>query len=182
LSYLPPVFQFLVALIVLTAGYFDLRYRRVPNWLTGTGVLCGIALNTFLLQTQGLLFSLKGLGIAMLIYFPLYMLRGMGAGDVKLMAAVGSIVGLWDWIGILVCTAVFGGIAAIILVTTKGRFRKTFQNMWMILVSLGHRQAPYQTSPELDVANERAIRLPHAVVIAVGALCFLAAADKWAPR
>jgi prepilin peptidase CpaA len=182
LSYLPPVFQFLVALIVVAAAYFDLRYRRVPNWLTLTGVLSGIALNTFLLQTQGLLFSLKGLGGAMLIYFPLYMLRAMGAGDVKLMAAVGAIVGLWNCVAIIVVTLVLGGIAAFVLVVAKRRLRRTFQNMGIILVSLAHREAPYRANPELDVASEQAIRLPHAVVIAVGALCFLAAADIWAPR
>ena len=60
--------------------------------------------------------------------------------------------------------------------------RNTFRNIWTILVSLGHRQAPYESNPELDVRNEQAVRLPHAVSIAFGAMGFLIAAYIWAPR
>ena len=118
----------------------------------------------------------------MLIYFPLYLLRAMGAGDVKLMAAIGAIVGAANWLGILVLTSVFGGLSALVLVMSKGRLRHTFRNIWIILTSLVHRHAPYKSNPELDVASEQAIRLPHAVVIALGCMAWLAAAAIWAPR
>src|SRR5258706_4003267 len=100
---------------------FDFRYRRVPNWLTLSGVLLGIGLNAFLFETPGLWASFRGLGLAFLIYFPLYLLRGMGAGDVKLMAAVGAIVGPANWLGILVLTSLMSGVAALVLVTAQGR-------------------------------------------------------------
>ena len=106
----------------------------------------------------------------------------MGAGDVKLMAAVGAIVGPANWLGILVLTSLFGGVAAIILVAAKGRFRKTFENIWLILLSIRYGHAPYQDNPQLDVASDQAIRLPHAVIIACGTLGFLAAAAIWAGR
>jgi prepilin peptidase CpaA len=106
----------------------------------------------------------------------------MGAGDVKLMAAVGAIAGPANWFGILVLTSVFGALSAIVLVTFKHRLRQTFLNIWVILISLRHRQAPFESNPQLDVRNEQAIRLPHAVVIACGALSFLIAAAIWAPR
>jgi prepilin peptidase CpaA len=181
-SYPPLIFQVLLVLIVVPAALFDFRYRRVPNWLSLAGVLLGVGLNFFLFETPGLWNSLKGLGVAFGIYFVLYLLRAMGAGDVKLMAAVGSIVGWANWLGILVLTSVFGGLAALVLVSRKGRLRSTFRNIWMILVSLGHRQAPYQSNPELDVRSEQAVRLPHAVSIAFGAMGFLIAAYIWAPR
>lgn len=182
MSYLPPVLQALLALVVIVAAVSDYRTRRVPNWLTLSGVVLGIGLNSFLYETQGLWLSLKGLGLALLIYLPLYFLRGMGAGDVKLMAAVGAIVGPADWIGILLLTAVFGGLAAIVLVTFKHRLRETLQNVGFILVSLRHRQAPFDANPQLDVRSDQAVRLPHAVVIACGTLAFLAAAAIWAPK
>lgn len=178
----PVVVQILLALVVVTAALFDFRLRRVPNWLTLAGLLLGIGLNAFLFETSGLWMSLKGLGLAFLIYFPLYLVRGMGAGDVKLMAAVGAIVGPANWLGILVLTSALGGIAALALVAAKGRFRRTFQNIWLILLSLRHGQAPYQNNPQLDVRSEQGFRLPHAVVIAFGALGFLVAAALWAPR
>jgi len=182
-SYPPLVVRVLLVLIVITAAFFDYRHRRVPNWLSLTGVLTGVGLNYFLDQPPtDLSNSLKGFGVAFVIYFVLYLLRAMGAGDVKLMAAVGAIVGLWNWIGILVLTSIFGGVAAIVLVSKTGRVRSTFRNIWTILRSLTHRQAPYESNPELDVRNEQAVRLPHAVTIAFGAMGFLIAAYIWAPR
>jgi prepilin peptidase CpaA len=182
MSYLPPIVQALLLLGVIPAGIIDLRVRRIPNWLTFTAALLGIALNSFLFETAGLWMSLKGMGLAMLIYFPLYLLRGMGAGDVKLMMAVGAIAGPANWLGILFLTACFGAVAAIILVVSKGRVRKTRDNMWLLLVSLLHRQAPYDVSPQLDVQSEKGARLPHAAVIACGCVGFLIAAAIWAPR
>ena len=177
----PIIVQILLALIVVTAAMFDFRYRRVPNWLTLSGVLLGIGLNAFLFETPGLWASLRGLGLAFLIYFPLYLLRGMGAGDVKLMAAVGAIVGPANWLGILVLTSLMGGVAALVLVTAKGRFRKTLENIWLILMSVRTGRAPYE-NPQLDVRTNQGIRLPHAVVIAFGTFGFLIAAAIWAPK
>lgn len=182
MTYPRPIVQVLLILVVIPAALFDSRQRRVPNWLALSGLLLGIGLNTFLYETAGLWTSLKGLGLAFLIYFPLYLLRGMGAGDVKLMAAVGAIAGPANWLGILVLTSLFGGVAAIILVSAKGRFRKTLVNIRMILMSAGHGQAPYEGNPQLDVRSEEGLRLPHAVVIAFGTLAFLVAAAIWAPR
>jgi len=89
LSYLPLILQAVLLLIVVPAAIFDFRERRVPNWLALTGVVLGICTNFGVRHLDGLVTSLEGLGLAFLIYFPLYVLRGMGAGDVKLMGAVG---------------------------------------------------------------------------------------------
>src|SRR5262249_11107049 len=147
IPYPPVVIQVLLALIVIPAALFDSRQRRVPNWLALTGVLLGIGLNSFLYETPGLWFSLKGLGLAFAVYFPLYLIRGMGAGDVKLMAAVGAISGWADWVGIFMLTSVLGGLAAVVLVLAKGRVQRTLANIGLILASLRHRQAPYQGNP-----------------------------------
>jgi prepilin peptidase CpaA len=182
LTFLPPVVQALLTLIVVIAGVSDYRHRRVPNWLTFSGVVIGIGLNFFLYETAGLWMSLKGLGLALSIYFPLFALRGMGAGDVKLMAAVGAIAGPANWLGILILTAILGGLSAIVLVAYKHRLRQTFDNIWLILISLRHGQAPFTGNPQLDVRSDQGVRLPHGVVIACGTIAFLAAAAIWAPR
>ena len=181
MTYLPPVFQILIALLVIPAALFDVRERRIPNWLVLAGILAGIALNTFL-YTAGLWFALKGIGIAMLIYFPLWLVRGMGAGDVKLMAAVGAIVGPMNWLGVLVFTSVFGAVAGIVLVFSKGRLASTLMNIRGIVTSLVTFHKPYEQNPTLDVGNESALRLPHGVAIAFGCMTFLIAAGIWAPR
>src|SRR5450631_39042 len=92
--------------LVIVAALWDIRTRRIPNWLTLSGVLLGVALNTFLFEINGLWFSLKGLSVAFGVYFILCLLRAMGAGDVKLMAAVGAAAGWGNWLGILVLTSV----------------------------------------------------------------------------
>ena len=112
LTPLPVVLQVLLVLIVVTAGIYDLRYRRIPNWLVLAGLVLGIGLNTFLFDLEGLKRAALGMGLALLIYFPLYALRAMGAGDAKLMAAVGSIVGWQNWIVLFVVTALLGGLTA----------------------------------------------------------------------
>jgi prepilin peptidase CpaA len=181
---MPPATQVLLMLLVLPAAVFDYRQRRIPNWLVLAGLLAGTAMNAFLTYdnpsvTTGLLFSLKGLGLAFIVYFPLYLLRGMGAGDVKLMAAVGAIVGWVLWLWILFFTAILGGITAVIVVLSKGRVRRTLQNLYMILMSIRYGQAPYATNPELDVSSGQGVRLPHGVIIALGATGFLVAKIIW---
>jgi prepilin peptidase CpaA len=172
---LPNTLKALLALIVVVAAIFDVRWRRVPNWLTFPGLMLGIALNTLLLQSEGLWSSLEGLGLAILVYFPLYLLRGMGGGDVKLMAAVGAIAGPANWLRIFLFTLLFGAAAAVILILSKRRVRRTLQNIGAILMSLGSGQAPYQNNPQLDVRRDEGARLPHAMTIACGTLVFLIA-------
>lgn len=179
LTYLPPVTQVVLVLIVLTAGIYDLRYRRIPNWLVLTGLVLGLALNTFLFLLPGLERSAMGLGLALLIYFPLYLLHAMGAGDAKLMAAVGSIVGPGNWIVLFVVTAILGGVTALVVLLFAGRMRKTFWNLGWIIHEVVHLRAPYRSSEELDVRSVRAMRLPHGTVIAVGSIVFLAAKAFW---
>ena len=174
----PPGVEAVLISLVLGAAVFDVRYRRIPNWLTVTGVLAGLALNGFLAQAQGrsglFVSSLLGLAIAFVVYFVLYALRAMGAGDVKLMAAVGAVVGWPNWFGIFIVTAIIGGIMALILVAARGRVKKTFWNVAFILSELRGGRPAYLRREELDVKNPKALGLPHGAVIAVGTIFFLA--------
>ncbi len=160
--------------LVLTAAVYDVRYRRIPNWLTLLGVLAGLGLNTFLYQGwPGLRFGLLGLAVAFAIYFVLYALRAMGAGDVKLMAAIGSMVGWENWFGIFIVTALIGGVAALVLVAMRGRLKKTIFNVGFILSEMKSGRPGYIGREELDVRNPKAVGLPHGAVIAVASILFL---------
>jgi prepilin peptidase CpaA len=172
----PPGVVAVLLAMVLAAAVYDVRYRRIPNWLTLAGVLAGVALNGFLDQGRPGLFvsSLLGLAMAFGVYFVLYALRAMGAGDVKMMAAVGAIVGWRDWFGVFIVTAMIGGIMALILVAMRGRVKKTFWNVAFILSELKGGRPAYMRREELDVKNPKALGLPHGAVIAVGTVFFLA--------
>jgi prepilin peptidase CpaA len=180
LTQLPAAMQVVLVVIVVTAAIYDLRYRRIPNWLVLVGLVLGFGLNTFWpkFALAGLTRAGLGMGLALLIYFPLYLLRAMGAGDAKLMAALGSIVGPGNWIVLFVATAILGGIMALIVLLFAGRIRKTFWNLGWILNEIIHFRAPYHSSEELDVRSARAMRLPHGVAIALGSIAFLVMASR----
>jgi prepilin peptidase CpaA len=180
-SPIPRGAQLVLLILVLVAAFFDARTRRIPNWLTVSGVLAGLALNTFLYPgLSGLWFALKGLIVAFAIYLALHLVRAMGAGDVKLMAAVGSITGAGDWFGIFLITAVVGGILAIVMSIAKRRLGKTFFNVGFILSEMKSLRPAYLKNEELDVKSDKGLRMPHGVVIAVGTLIFLTLSAKYA--
>jgi prepilin peptidase CpaA len=174
---IPPIIQVMVGLLVLVAGIYDILWRRIPNWLVMPGFLIGIVLNTFIHFNDVAWFhrwgALLGFALAMATYLPLYLLRGMGAGDVKLAAAIGALVGWEGWIMIFILSGLLGGVLAIVLMLVKGRARKTFSNLGYIVWEMLHFRPPHLGNEELDIANPRAMTLPHGAVIALGTLLFL---------
>lgn len=177
----PLAAEAILLLMVIIAAVYDIRYRRIPNWLTGSGVLVGLVLNSFLqtpapaiLSFGGFWFALKGLLLAFGVYFFLYALRAMGAGDVKLMAAVGAMVGWQDWFGIFILSALIGGLAALVLSLAKRRLKTTFWNVGFIISEMGHGRPAYLGKEELDVRSKKGLGLPHGAVIAAGTIIFLA--------
>src|SRR3954452_9973643 len=175
---LPPQKVVMVLLfLLLTAAVFDVLYRRIPNWLTVSGVVLALAMNTVIGSPEaGVVFSLIWLAVAFGIYVGLYALRAMGAGDVKLMAAVGALVGWERWFGIFFITALIGGLMALILVVASGRLKKTLFNVSFILSEMKSGRPAYLANEELDVKNKKALGLPHGAVIAVSTVFYLAIA------
>ncbi|MFZ0933106.1 MAG: A24 family peptidase [Bryobacteraceae bacterium] len=170
--------QIMLLALLLVAAVYDVRFRRIPNWITVTGVAAGLALNTFLFGLPGVWLSLRGLGLGFGAYFVLYVIRAMGAGDVKLMAAVGAMVGWEDWFGIFVVTAILGGVMALILALSHGRIKKTLWNVGFILSEMKGGRLAYIKKEELDVRSPKAMGLPHGAVIAVGTVFFLVLAAR----
>ena len=170
LNPLPIEFRALLLLIVVVAGIYDAQYRRIPNWLTLTGVVCGIALHSYLGGWPGLLISLEGFGLAALVYLALYLLRGMGAGDVKLMAAAGAITGPHAWFILFLATSIAGALVAAAISLGYGRFRSTLFNVLQIVRELIQFRAPYKNQPQLDLHHKGALRAPHGTLIAVTAI------------
>jgi len=160
--------------VVATAAVFDIRWRKIPNWLTLSGMTAGLALKTLLHGFAGLRLSAEGLALGFGIYLLFYWLRAMGAGDVKLMAAVGAIAGPVLWFNIFLAASVASGILAVCLSLVKGRFRQTLWNVGYLTVELLHFRRPYYKHPELDVKSGHALKLPHGVAIAAGVAACMA--------
>ena len=171
----PDKVSMVLAVLMIGAAIFDIRYRRIPNWLTFGGVLLGLVINFAIgPPAGGILFALEGLAAGFGVYLCLYLLHATGAGDVKLMGAVGSLVGWERWFGVFFVTAIIGGVIAIVLVTVRGRLKRTLFNVGFILSEMAHGRPAYVAKEELDVRSPKALRLPHGVVIAISAFFFLA--------
>jgi prepilin peptidase CpaA len=170
---LPGTGQILLGILVAIAAVFDIRYRRIPNWLVLAGIIVGLAWNVYSSGWSGLLRASEGLGLGFILYFPLYLIRARGAGDVKLLAAVGAIAGPLNCFWIFLLTAILGGVIALLLLIFRSRVRQTFFNVGWIIRDLLHLQAPWRSSDELDVTTNKGMRLPHGAMIAVGALAFI---------
>lgn len=177
---LSPLASWILLALVLTAAMFDLRFRRIPNWLTGAGVVLGLSAS--ILERgiwRGLGFSLAGLCLALAIYLVLFALHATGAGDAKLMAAIAASAGWKDWFGIFIVTAIFGGIAALALSISRRRLKKTLWNVGFVLSEMKRGRPAYLANEELDVRSSKGLRLPHGAVIAAATLAYLALGGYW---
>jgi prepilin peptidase CpaA len=170
---LPYPVQIALAAIVAIAALYDLRWRRIPNWLVLSGLCLGFGLHGYLFGWSGVARAAGGTALAGAIYLPLFALRAMGGGDVKLMLAAGSLAGAHNWLVIFLLTALLGGLAAIALLLIRGGLGRAFLNVGHILTELVHLRAPYRSAAELSVEHPHAVTMPHGAVIAAGTLMFL---------
>ena len=160
-------------ILVLCAAFTDARNRRIPNWLTGAGILIGFSIHTVLHGWSGFCFAAAGMLAGFGLYFLLYVLRALGAGDVKLMAAVGAFAGSYVWFHIFLATAVVGAVAALLLSLVKGKLGATIWNTSFIASELLHFRAPFLANSSLDVKNPGSLTLPHGIAIASGVCLIL---------
>jgi prepilin peptidase CpaA len=101
--------------LAVAAAVVDVQHHRIPNWLTYPGMVLGILLRWLFFGWKGLGSGLAGCLLAGGIVFLFYAVRAMGAGDVKLLAAIGSLVGPSHAIVVLLATAICGGVLAIVI-------------------------------------------------------------------
>ena len=113
--------SFALVLLLLAASACDLKTRRIPNGLTAAGALAGLAGHAYLGHLPGLLWALAGIAAALPLLL-LYAARAFGAGDVKLLMAVGTLMGphflLWTLLG----AAFAAGLLALMSVIRRRRF------------------------------------------------------------
>lgn len=169
----------LVSAVIIVGAVTDLRTRKIPNWLTLSAVPVGLVVAFVVGGGRGLAFSFGAMLLALLIYFPLYALRAMGAGDAKLMAAVATFIGPIMWIHLFIAASVLGGIVAVVFTAAKGEFRNTLGKSVEILRHLAFFRAPFASNPSLDIRSPKSISLPHGAVIALSWIVLLIAWEQF---
>jgi prepilin peptidase CpaA len=163
-----------LAVWVLVAVVFDLRWRRVPNELVLSGMALALGLHGLALSQgarplagEAAWSAVVGLGVGLALMLPLYLLRAMGGGDVKLMAMVGAFVGTTGVVNAAVYTFLAGGLLSLAFMFGRGVAAQTFSNLRYLLSDWMVRVGSAQGA-EFAPLVKTAARLPYAVAIAVG--------------
>jgi prepilin peptidase CpaA len=142
-----------IALIVATLALAtDVRSRRIPNWLTGSALLVGLLTNVLLSGLNGGAAAIEGAGLGFALLVPFYLLKVMGAGDVKLLAALGALVGPHTLLIVAAAGALAGGVVSVIILARLGRLSLALHQIVVL-------HAPPQPS---------GAKAPYAVAIASG--------------
>ncbi len=157
---------FLIA-ILLAAAASDIRFHKIPNWLTYPAMLAGILYHSMVNGLDGLFLSITGAGVGIAVLLVLYLMGGMGAGDVKLMGAIGGLLGPKGVFAAFIFTALTGGIYTLFFLAFHGYLKETFQRYWMILKTFVFTKRLIYFPPS---EKEKEVRLPYGIAIALGTL------------
>ncbi len=151
----------------LLATVPDVRERRIPNVLTGTAAIAGMLLHTGWDGWSGFVSSVEAGFLAGVLFFLLHLAGGMGAGDVKLMFAIGALNGLFSLQSVLIGTVLSGGFVAAVFCLTGGRLRQASSQISAFAGFLkpGRVRAHAETFAPSD-----SLRIPYAIPIAAGCL------------
>jgi prepilin peptidase CpaA len=150
--------------------YYDVRYRRIPNAFVLATLISGVTVNALYGGVQGVQASLTGCAIAFILMFMLHVFGAMGAGDVKLFAAIGSVTGAAYVLPMFVVVILTGGLLAVISVLRAGAVRSTAWRVIQILVGL----LPGWEMPKFAVPADRRHTIPYGVAITLGSIITLA--------
>lgn len=121
----------LTGILVITVVY-DVRFHKIPNWLTFPSMGIGLLYHAGTRGFNGCIFSLEGLFLGIALFIPFYLVAGMGAGDVKLMGAIGGLLGPKGILMASFGTALAGGIYALAVLTFHGHVKDTIQRYWLM--------------------------------------------------
>jgi prepilin peptidase CpaA len=164
------VINALLVPLAIIITYYDVRYRRIPNAFVLATLASGLIINTIYGGLNGTLMSLGGCAIAFILMFALHVFGAMGAGDVKLFAAVGSLTGANMVLPMFLVVILTGGALALLLTLRSGAVRTTMQRVLQILVGL----LPGWEMPRFAIPADRRHTIPYGVAITFGSLISLA--------
>lgn len=167
----------------------DLRSRRIPNLLAAVGIVSGSALNLLLPEGAGFLSGLPGgvgLGGALAgvatgfgLFLPLYALRAIGAGDVKLMAMVGAFLGPMATVYAVLASFLAGGVLGLAVTIYRRTTWQLLANLRTMLLA-GFFKILMHEMPALEPVPVSAGRMPYAFAIAAGTLmCIVLKTTHW---
>jgi prepilin peptidase CpaA len=161
----------LFIIFILIAFVIDIRYAKLPNKLTICGTLVGIMFHTGTQGLSGLTFSLLGAFTGFLILLILYLLGALGAGDVKLFAAIGAMMGVAYVIQTMIYAILFSGLIGLFLLLIKNQIKSTgYKLMGWLIAIVTHNKI--ETLREMKQHKNMKFPFMYAVLPGVAVTCY----------
>jgi len=158
--------------LVGAAAFIDVRSHRIPNRLVIAGAIVGSAFQVVALGGAGWTSALAGIAVGMAVFLPLYALRAMGAGDVKLMGTVGAFLGPAGAFTAAMLACIVGGLLAVAMALRKGQLRRLCWNLRLMLTG-SVVSAVTGGAMEVVAPAESVGKLPYGVAIALGTFAYV---------
>lgn len=152
--------------VAVVACAFDLHSRRIPNVLTFGAAAAALVASASTGGSGGLASCSAGWLLGTALWLPLYALGGMGAGDVKLLAAIGAWLGPEDVFHAALYAGIAGGVLALVVAYARGCIRQTYWNVQLLI--LHWRVAGFSPQAQLTLETATSPRLAYAVPILAG--------------
>jgi prepilin peptidase CpaA len=152
--------------IAIAACCWDVATSRIPNALTLSAAALAIVFHAFAPAGGGAWFPLVGLAAGLAVFFPMFALRAMGAGDVKLMAALGAWIGWKSIVFVALYGSLAGGVLALVVGLRRRYLRQAFSNLKLLATYWWVEGV--KPLPALTLEAKNGVRLPYALAIAAG--------------
>ena len=160
------IFQVAALAIATIAVVFDLRTRRIPNVLTFGAALAAFAAHAWAGGIPGVLWSVAGWLVGAALFFPVFALGGMGAGDVKLLGAMGALLGPRAAVWVCLFTGIAGGVLGVVVALASGYLSRAVANVYGLLMFW--RVSGVRPAPDLVLETHKGPRLAYAVPVFAG--------------
>lgn len=158
---------------ILYASWVDGKEKRVPNWLNALVLSAGVAMQWGHLEGAGVWTALGGVLVGFGVLIGPWLIHGMGAGDVKLMAAIGAWFGPAMTLWAFVVGAIFGAVIAIIMIALSGRIRHAGANMTTIMVKMSNPATWFTEFGGAKSFGGTSQLLPYGIPLTMGSITVL---------
>lgn len=164
-----------LAPLALIISYYDICYRRIPNPFVLATLVVGFFVNVAFAGMNGALASLGGCALGFFLMFVLHIFGAMGAGDVKLFAAIGAVAGANLVVPMFIVVTLTGGLLGVVSMLRAGQVRTTMLRVLHIVIGL----LPGQRVPRFAVPTDRKLTIPYGVAITFGSLISIILFRAW---
>ncbi|MFH1680599.1 MAG: A24 family peptidase [Candidatus Eisenbacteria bacterium] len=169
-----PINIVLSLVLVLAAAFFDIRARRIPNLITYPAVVLAFLLGAVSGDSRALLLAAAGLAVGFGLLLPAYLLKVMGAGDLKLMAAVGALLGPRITLSVFLNSLIAGGLIALMVLALRGELKRGVWSLGALVWGFLRRKVLPGSVSSTEGSRWVSIgKVPYGVAIAIGTVSAL---------